>query len=209
MKSPSLHVLLRLFACTIAAAAAALFQLLLLEPCRGMNNKPPPPPGQAKLNYSKARRVKTRSIFQENQTQQSKKPERTTTPKIPRLIPEPDKPVFELFVRSIGSPWVRFRDVYGTDTLIQSAASEVVEGGIVAESLREFIDSWIAIKIFGNGFGVLGGETETISDVKELLPAFKKVRQREMEFGYRLLADEESISVLTKAMRYLRVCMCV
>ena len=83
---------------------------------------------------------------------------------------------------------------------------EAQEGGIQAEAVRVNIDAWVAIKVFGSSsFSVLGGEAETVSDVKSLLPQFKKVRTRDIQFGYRLLLhddDSEPILLLDKTMKH-------
>ena len=100
----------------------------------------------------------------------------------------------------------RFKDIYGTDNYIQRLAVEAQEGGIQAEAVRVNIDAWVAIKVFGSSsFSVLGGEAETVSDVKSLLPQFKKVRTRDIQFGYRLLLhddDSEPILLLDKTMKH-------
>ena len=73
--------------------------------CIMMNNKPPTNVDKMRLNYQKARAVNAKSSREERKTQASKVPEKEKIRTIPRLLPTQDKPVFELFVRSPGSPW--------------------------------------------------------------------------------------------------------
>ena len=70
-----------------------------------MNNKPPSNVDKMRLNYQKARAVASKSSRKEAKTQVSKVPEKSKLQPISRLLPTQDKPVFELFVKSSGSPW--------------------------------------------------------------------------------------------------------
>jgi hypothetical protein len=154
----------------------ALFIVLLELYLIQSNNRVSPPPSKAKLNYHKARVISTRSNLKENKPNNAKSTSQySKSETVPRLLSD-KYPVFELFVRTSGSPWLRYKDILGKDELIISSSSRVIEGGLIAEFERQIIDAWLSFKIFGKGFGILGGEAESISEVKSVLPAYKKVK---------------------------------
>ena len=92
------------------------------------NNRPPPIPNKVKLYQSKARSVSSKSTFRENQlTTKGTDASALAALVVPRLSSKAS-PTFELFVRTQASPWVRFKDVLGSDELIQTSISQVLEG---------------------------------------------------------------------------------
>ena len=160
-------------------------------------------------------RVVTRSNFRESNFDGSKKKllekieSDNKEDQIPRIIPNNDGiPVFEMYVRSntntinnnkkgkIGTigPWIRYCDVKGDDSLKEENAM-VLQGGLEEELHRINLEEWISKKIFGTG---MGGDKKVIEDLKKTLPKLKKLKPRDFEFGYRLLADGQMIYILNK-----------
>ena len=97
---------------------------------------------------------------------------------------------FELLVRRVGTgPWLRYLDLDG-DVVTETMVTNVINGGVENELWRGKLDDFIRSSLFGIG---IGGETVAISKVKTTLPQLKKVRSREIQFGYRIALDDESV----------------
>ena len=115
------------------------------------NNKISPIPSKIKLYQNKARVVQNKF-----KVEQSKTAEKQSAPSTSILIPRISSaslPVYELFIRSKNTFWVRFRDILGEDALIQEKSIQLANGGTDAESARDIVDAWIAVSIFGKGYG--------------------------------------------------------
>ena len=97
---------------------------------------------------------------------------------------------FELLVRRVGTgPWLRYLDLDG-DVDTETMVTNVINGGVENELWRGKLDDFIRSSLFGIG---IGGETVAISKVKSALPQLKKVRSREIQFGYRIALNDESV----------------
>ena len=97
---------------------------------------------------------------------------------------------FELLVRRVGTgPWLRYLDL-GGDVDTETMVTNVINGGVENELWRGKLDDLIRSSLFGIG---IGGETVAISKVKSALPQLKKVRSREIQFGYRIALNDESV----------------
>ena len=97
---------------------------------------------------------------------------------------------FELLVRRAGTgPWLRYLDLDG-DVVTETMVTNVINGGVENELWRGKLDEFVRSSLFGIG---IGGETVAISKVKTALPQLKKVRSREIQFGYRIALDDETV----------------
>jgi hypothetical protein len=139
-----------------STSTSLIFLLLyLLLVINESNNRVPPIPAKIKQFQNKAREVRIKQNTQLRDAAAKKSNEDASASRlaVPRLVHE-TLPVFELFVRTSGSPWVRYKDILGVDALIQEKASQLRKGGVEAEVVRESVDSWIAVNIFGTGYEV-------------------------------------------------------
>lgn len=136
-----------------ASTSLLVLLLYLLLAINESNNRAPPIPAKIKQFQNKAREVRIKQNSQLRDAVAKKSTEDATASclVVPRLVHE-TLPVFELYVRTSGSPWVRYKDILGEDALIQEKALQLRKGGVEAEVVRETIDSWVALKIFGTGY---------------------------------------------------------
>jgi len=119
-------------------------------PCCDSNNRVPPIPAKIKQFQNKAREVRNKQSALQNEIV-AKKSTEAVRPFVPHLVHE-TLPIFELYVRTSGSPWVRYKDILADDHLIQDKTLQIRRGGIEAEIARESVDSWVALKIYGTGY---------------------------------------------------------
>ena len=112
-------------------------------------------------------------------------------------------PVIEMFVRRSGTGilWTRYEDIHCDDSA-KDIIKNIESGGLQAELRRTELDNILALKVFGKGIGS-AAELPLINKVKSLLPSFRKLKPKDLEFGYRVAVEGEAIIVLTRAMTRL------
>lgn len=146
-------------------------------------------PIQIKLGQSRLRSIISKSSFKQEQTSAVKAlypkfkaikdlgPSRITSDMSNGL------PVIEMYARLNGTgPWLRYEDTISTKE--QAAILQTIEmGGIQGELSKTYFDEGLAESIFGLGTRI---DHTTFTRIKANLPNLKKIKQKDMEIGYKV-----------------------
>lgn len=154
-------------------------------------------PSKIQTNIAKMRHMATRSSFKQQQVSSAqvylpKLGENTAHPLLGKINPtdHPGLPIFEIYVRKkAGGLWVGFQELVGVQDVVNTAAA-VTEGGIDSELQRPILEKWLHTTMFGSG---MGGDKVVANRVRELIPQFKKAKDRDMMYGYRQVQEDSSI----------------
>ena len=88
---------------------------------------------------------------------------------------------------------------YNNDRSIKDLVSSLSQGGIESESVRPRIDNWVALKVFGKGLG----SPVVLEQVKVILPQFKKLNMRNLQFGYKVSKIDTYVSSIERHMHQI------
>lgn len=88
---------------------------------------------------------------------------------------------------------------YNNDRSIKDLVSSLSQGGIESESVRPRIDTWVALKVFGKGLG----SPVVLEQVKVILPQFKKLNMRNLQFGYKVSKVDTYVSSIERHMHQI------